>query len=61
LKAEGTIETRRGSILVRNPDMLWNQSCRRNEAVKGHFDEVFARDPSRPRKGQLRGAAAKIG
>lgn len=40
-KAEGTLETRRGSILVRNPDMLRNRSCACNEAVKGHFDEVL--------------------
>lgn len=40
-KAEGTLETRRGAIVIRNPDMLRNRSCRCNEAVKGHFDEVL--------------------
>ena len=40
-KAEGTLETRRGSILVLNPDVLRNRSCRCNEAVKAHFDEVL--------------------
>jgi DNA-binding transcriptional regulator YhcF (GntR family) len=40
-KAEGTLETRRGSILVRNPDALRARSCRCNEAVKSHFDEVL--------------------
>ena len=41
VKAEGTLETQHGSILVRNPDMLRNRSCGCNEAVKGHFDEVL--------------------
>jgi len=40
-KAEGTLETRRGSILVRNPDALRRRSCLCNEAVKGHFEEVL--------------------
>ncbi|HMM91547.1 Crp/Fnr family transcriptional regulator [Bradyrhizobium sp.] len=40
-KAEGTLETRRGSILVRNAIELRNRSCRCNEAVKGHFEEVL--------------------
>src|SRR5262245_15606180 len=40
-KAEGTLETRRGSIVIRNPDALRNRSCRCNEAVKAHFDEVL--------------------
>jgi Crp-like helix-turn-helix domain len=40
-KAEGTLETRRGSILVRNIEALKSRSCRCNEAVKGHFDEVL--------------------
>jgi hypothetical protein len=40
-KAEGTLETRRGSIVVRNVDALQNRSCRCNEAVKGHFEEVL--------------------
>jgi hypothetical protein len=40
-KAEGTLETRRGSILIRHADMLRARSCRCNEAVKGHFEEVL--------------------
>jgi hypothetical protein len=40
-KAEGVLETRRGSILVRDPDTLKNRSCLCNEAVKSHFDEVL--------------------
>jgi hypothetical protein len=40
-KAEGTLETRRGSILVRDPDALRNRSCPCNEAVKAHFEEVL--------------------
>jgi hypothetical protein len=40
-KAEGTLETRRGSILVRNPEALRQRSCLCNEAVKSHFDEVL--------------------
>ena len=40
-KAEGMLETRRGSILVRNPDALRIRSCLCNEAVKNHFEEVL--------------------
>ena len=40
-KAEGVLETRRGSILVRNPDALRRRSCLCNEAVKNHFEEVL--------------------
>ena len=40
-KAEGVLETRRGSILVRNPDGLRLRACLCNEAVKMHFDEVL--------------------
>ena len=40
-KAEGTLETRRGSILVRNRDAMRNRSCQCNEAVKAHFEEVL--------------------
>jgi Crp-like helix-turn-helix protein len=50
-KAEGTLETRRGSILVRNPDVLRNRSCGCNEAVKGHFDEVLRGVYPDPEKG----------
>jgi DNA-binding transcriptional regulator YhcF (GntR family) len=40
-KAEGILETRRGSILVRNPDALKIRACLCNEAVKNHFEEVL--------------------
>ena len=40
-KAEGVLETRRGSILIRNPDALRQRSCLCNEAVKNHFEEVL--------------------
>jgi hypothetical protein len=36
-KAEGVLETRRGSILVRNREALQRRSCLCNEAVKTHF------------------------
>ena len=41
LKAEGVLETRRGSILIRNPEALRLRSCLCNEAVKNHFEEVL--------------------
>jgi hypothetical protein len=40
-KAENVLETRRGSILVRNPDALRTRSCLCNEAVKHHFEDVL--------------------
>jgi DNA-binding FadR family transcriptional regulator len=40
-KAEGVLETRRGSILVRNPAALRLRACRCNESVKNHFEEVL--------------------
>jgi hypothetical protein len=40
-KAEGILETRRGSILVRNPDALKIRACLCNESVKNHFEEVL--------------------
>ena len=40
-KAEGLLETRRGSILIRNPDALRSRACLCNEAVKTHFEEVL--------------------
>jgi Crp-like helix-turn-helix domain len=40
-KAEGLLETRRGSILIRNPNALRIRSCLCNEAVKNHFEEVL--------------------
>src|SRR6476661_8038987 len=50
-KAEGTLETRRGSILVRNPEAMRNRSCRCNEAVKAHFEEVLRGVYPDPEKG----------
>jgi Crp-like helix-turn-helix domain len=40
-KAEGVLETRRGSILVRNRGALRIRACRCNESVKNHFEEVL--------------------
>lgn len=40
-KAQGVLETRRGSIVVRNPDNLRLHACLCNEAVKTHFEEVL--------------------
>ncbi|MDE5444998.1 helix-turn-helix domain-containing protein [Bradyrhizobium sp. CSA207] len=40
-KAEGILETRRGSILVRNRDGLRLRACLCNDAVKMHFEEVL--------------------
>jgi CRP-like cAMP-binding protein len=41
LKAEGVLQTRRGSIQILNADALRLRSCLCNEAVKDHFDEVL--------------------
>jgi DNA-binding transcriptional regulator YhcF (GntR family) len=41
LKAERILETKRGSILVRNPDALRARACLCNESVKNHFEEVL--------------------
>jgi hypothetical protein len=40
-KAQGVLDTRRGAILVRNPDALRLHACLCNEAVKAHFEEVL--------------------
>jgi DNA-binding transcriptional regulator YhcF (GntR family) len=40
-KAEGVLETRRGSILVLNREGLRTRACLCNEAVKNHFEEVL--------------------
>ena len=50
-KAEGVLETRRGSILVRNPDALRIRACLCNEAVKIHFEEVLRGVYPDPEKG----------
>ena len=50
-RVEGILETRRGSILVRNPDALRTRSCLCNEAVKSHFEEVLRGVYPDPEKG----------
>src|SRR3981189_2840539 len=40
-KANGILETRRGSILVRNREALQMRACLCNEAVINHFEEVL--------------------
>lgn len=40
-RAEGVLETRRGSILVRNREGLRLRACLCNDAVKMHFEEVL--------------------
>jgi Crp-like helix-turn-helix domain len=40
-KAEGVLETRRGSILVRDREALQKRACLCNETVKNHFEEVL--------------------
>jgi hypothetical protein len=40
-KAEGILETRRGSILVRDREALGSRACLCNESVKNHFEEVL--------------------
>jgi DNA-binding transcriptional regulator YhcF (GntR family) len=40
-KAEGVLQTRRGSILIRNRDGLKRRACFCNDAVKMHFEEVL--------------------
>jgi DNA-binding transcriptional regulator YhcF (GntR family) len=40
-KAEGILQTRRGSILVRDRDALQERACLCNESVKSHFEEVL--------------------
>jgi CRP-like cAMP-binding protein len=40
-KAEGILETRRGSILVHDREGLKMRACLCNESVKNHFEEVL--------------------
>jgi hypothetical protein len=40
-KAQGLLSTRRGAIVVIDPDALKLHSCLCNEAVKTHFEEVL--------------------
>lgn len=40
-KAEGVLDTRRGAIVIRNPDGLKQRACLCNDAVKDHFEEVL--------------------
>jgi len=48
-------------ILVRNPDALWNRSCRCNEAAKARFEEVLRGVYPGPDKRQLSPDRTKIG
>jgi hypothetical protein len=41
-KAQGVLDTRRGAILVRDPDALRGHACPCNDAVKIHFEEVLS-------------------
>jgi hypothetical protein len=41
-RSRGLIETRRGSVLVRDHDGLKRIACRCNDLVHSHFDEVLA-------------------
>jgi hypothetical protein len=41
-RAQGIIETRRGSLIVRDHPALKVIACPCNELVKIHFDEVLA-------------------
>jgi DNA-binding transcriptional regulator YhcF (GntR family) len=41
LRAEGILQTRRGSILVRDRLALQGRACLCNESVKSHFEEVL--------------------
>jgi hypothetical protein len=40
-KAEGILQTRRGSIVVSDPETLRERACLCNESVKNHFEEVL--------------------
>jgi DNA-binding transcriptional regulator YhcF (GntR family) len=40
-KAEGVLETRRGSIVIRNREELRIRACLCDESVKNHFEEVL--------------------
>src|SRR5207253_1310337 len=40
-KAEGVLETRRGSILVRKREALQARACLCDDSVKNHFEEVL--------------------
>ena len=40
-KAEGVLETRRGSILVRDREALRSRACLCNQSVKNHFEQVL--------------------
>jgi hypothetical protein len=41
-RSRGLIETRRASVLVRDPAALKKVACNCNELVKAHFDDVLA-------------------
>ncbi len=56
-KAEGVLETRRGSILVRNPEALRMPGLPLQRSGEKPFRGGVARGLSRPREGQLEPAA----
>lgn len=41
LKEEGILQTQRGSVIVRDRDLLHARACRCNESVRKHFDTVL--------------------
>jgi hypothetical protein len=41
-RSRGLIETRRGSVLVRDQAALKRVACGCNELVRSHFEEVLA-------------------
>ena len=42
LKADGLVQTRRGSLIVLDADRLKQRACTCNEMVRAHFDHVLA-------------------
>jgi hypothetical protein len=40
-KAEGLLETRRGSVVIRNPEGLRQRACLCNDSVRDHFEQVL--------------------
>jgi hypothetical protein len=59
-KAQGLVDTRRGAIVVRDPDTLRRRACLCNEAVKSHFEEVLRGVYSDPEKDNEQGGRPKI-
>jgi len=40
-KAEGLLDTRRGAVVIRNPDGLRQRACLCNDSVRDHFETVL--------------------